>query len=300
MIRATMDKTGKRVFSLFRLMWDDQQRHLVSALHILEMMDRLIQSDNKYKSLFTAEVADTITDYTLYAECQRQIMLYQPWASTFELECAHRNEQLAETDQGKRRAMQLAEKKLGVFWGKLDQHFKKTINDLGNGIWTTLLSSKRTLQRTPEWVEPERKLLTKEKNAMVTEDLLQNLQMSSESTVEKDTKTMVKDRVKTRGTVNAPAVFSTLFYQPSPSAQPGEIPWNDFLHAMTSTGFGAEKLYGSVWHFTPSESLGVDRSIQFHEPHPSNKIPFNIARYIGRRLLRANGKGEMFKLENSS
>jgi hypothetical protein len=91
-------------------------------------------------------------------------------------------------------------------------------------------------------------------------------------------------------------VFSTLFYQPSQTAQPGEIPWNDFLHAMCTTAFTVEKLYGSVWQFTP-RNLDVERSIQFHEPHPIAKIPFLVARRIGRRLNRAYGwHGQMFAL----
>ncbi|PCH02639.1 Hypothetical protein PENO1_036920 [Penicillium occitanis (nom. inval.)] len=90
-------------------------------------------------------------------------------------------------------------------------------------------------------------------------------------------------------------VFSTLFFQPSQSSQPGEIPWNDFLHAMASTAFAVEKLYGSVWQFSPRNS-DVERSIQFHEPHPIAKIPFRMARRIGRRLNRAYGwNGDMFK-----
>lgn len=65
---------------------------------------------------------------------------------------------------------------------------------------------------------------------------------------------------------------------------------------MSSTGFAIEKLYGSVWQFTPSD-LDVERSIQFHEPHPSGKIPFRMARRYGRRLFRAYGRhAGMFKL----
>lgn len=36
---------------------------------------------------------------------------------------------------------------------------------------------------------------------------------------------------------------------------------------MTSVGFSAQKLYGSVWQFSSRED-DVQRSIQFHEPHP--------------------------------
>ena len=63
-------------------------------------------------------------------------------------------------------------------------------------------------------------------------------------------------------------VFKTLFHQQSVSATPGEVAWKDFLHAMVSTGFIPEKLYGSAWQFQPTR-LDVERSIMFHEPHPT-------------------------------
>jgi hypothetical protein len=65
---------------------------------------------------------------------------------------------------------------------------------------------------------------------------------------------------------------------------------------MDSAGFSAEKLQGSAWKFTPRR-LDVEGSINFHEPHPSNKIAFYVARRFGRRLERAYGwKGEQFRL----
>ena len=92
-------------------------------------------------------------------------------------------------------------------------------------------------------------------------------------------------------------VFRTLFFVPSATATPGEVAWTDFVHALASTGFGAEKLYGSVWHFTPT-NLDVERSIQFHEPPPLGKIPFRMARRHGRRLYRAYGwHGGMFVMQ---
>ena len=83
-------------------------------------------------------------------------------------------------------------------------------------------------------------------------------------------------------------VFRTLFYAPSISATPGEIAWADFPYAMTSVGFEIEKLYGSIWQFTPTK-LDVERSIHFHEPHPSGKLRYVVARRFGRRLHRAYG-----------
>ncbi|KAK5989973.1 hypothetical protein PT974_08236 [Cladobotryum mycophilum] len=81
-------------------------------------------------------------------------------------------------------------------------------------------------------------------------------------------------------------VFRTLFFNAAVTSTPGEISWNDFLHAMTSTGFAAEKRYGSVWQFQMLGEAGQVR-IQFHEPHPMGKIPFFMARRHGRRLNRA-------------
>lgn len=92
-------------------------------------------------------------------------------------------------------------------------------------------------------------------------------------------------------------VFRTIFFNADANSTPGEVPWKDFLHAMTSTGFQAEKLYGSVWQFQPT-NLDVERSIQFHEPHPRGKMTYEVARRIGRRLNRAYGwVGEMFQLK---
>lgn len=86
--------------------------------------------------------------------------------------------------------------------------------------------------------------------------------------------------------------FSTLQW----TSTPGEVTWNDFLHAMASTGFAAEKLYGPVWQFSPT-NLDINRSIWFHEPHPHGKIPFTVARRHGRTLNRAYGWfGDMFVL----
>ncbi|KAI9931438.1 hypothetical protein MW887_010013 [Aspergillus wentii] len=91
-------------------------------------------------------------------------------------------------------------------------------------------------------------------------------------------------------------VFSTIFYQSSRISKPGEVPWSEFLHAMSITGFAVEKLYGSVWQFTPSTS-DVERSIQFHEPHPGSKMPYRMAKRYGRRLSRAYGwNADLFRV----
>lgn len=83
-------------------------------------------------------------------------------------------------------------------------------------------------------------------------------------------------------------VLRTLFYSPNSPDQPGEVAWSGVLHAMTSVGFGAEKLRSSAWQFTPRNSI-AGWSIQLHEPHPGNKLPFVLARHYGRSLNIAFG-----------
>lgn len=68
-----------------------------------------------------------------------------------------------------------------------------------------------------------------------------------------------------------------------------------FLHAMTSLGFNATKMFGSVWRFEAGEraqSAGLERSINFHEPHgnTTNLGPWKARRY-GRRLTQVYGIG---------
>jgi hypothetical protein len=67
---------------------------------------------------------------------------------------------------------------------------------------------------------------------------------------------------------------------------------------MTAVGFAAEKLYGSVSHFTPTD-LNASRSIHVYEPHPTGKIPFYKARKLGARLHRTHSwTGEMCFAQN--
>ncbi|CAG7950189.1 unnamed protein product [Penicillium olsonii] len=227
-------------------------------------------------------------------------------------------------------ALRSAESRLDAFWAAIDQLMKAKAGDLQGTAVQALLSQPRTLQRTREWVEPE-----KTASAPVTQ--IQNPEFYDWafyrpiSSAYSDTSAKIlsiaqpKTKVKTRGKAapqeEAPEseipqgpgsvdiqptfhvdartlkVFRIIFFNPATTSTPGEIPWNDFLHSMASVGFTAMKLYGSVWQFQPTK-LDVERSIQFHEPHPRGKLPFTTARRFGRRLNRAYGWfGGMFVLK---
>ncbi|CZT24546.1 uncharacterized protein RCC_10271 [Ramularia collo-cygni] len=85
-----------------------------------------------------------------------------------------------------------------------------------------------------------------------------------------------------------------------------ELGWDELLSGMRAIGLEPEKLYGSVWSFSPVKDrtlFPINRSIQFHEPkevRKGGKIPKPMVRTFGRRLRHAFGwesAEAMFELE---
>ncbi|KAK3689894.1 hypothetical protein B0T22DRAFT_499480 [Podospora appendiculata] len=228
--------------------------------------------------------------------------------------------------------LRAAEAHLDTFWAKADELIRAKAGSQNGTALQRLLSQPRLLQRTPEWVEPAAGAKANlGRTAAASSDALSE-QLSTvhlgpeppSARREVLAAEPAKTKAKTRGAPRTPSVpdvheadprpvepqprftvdaralkvFRIIFFDPTANTSPGEVAWLDFVHALKATGFAAQKLYGSVWHFQPT-SLDVERSIQFHEPHPRNKIPFLIARRHGRRLTRAYGwHGDMFLLQS--
>jgi hypothetical protein len=168
----------------------------------------------------------------------------------------------------------------------------------------------RSITRTPPWVE----ITLPQRAHIITEEVDLQIYFS----------TLTLDHIKTRGVSNdgedseqekrtsscelqtatyecrprlkidqrTSKALGALFHIPDSKGHQTELNWTEMLHAMTRTGFAAEKLYGSIWQFTPTDNLeftGTTRSIQFHEPHPQNSLPYWKARRLGRRLTRRYG-----------
>ena len=232
--------------------------------------------------------------------------------------------------------LRAAEDCLDAFWDKADAIILPAIADLDGTAFKRFLIQHRPIYRTPKWIEPPQQKETKPEPGMGSKiDALTQqvsafyLNPESSSSHTEPLPAAPKPKEKTRGTpapgstelttnsgtpekaipnprprfeVDARSlnVFRVLFFNPATNTTPGEITWQGFLHAMASVGFSAQKLYGSVWHFQPC-NLDAQRSIQFHEPHPSKKIRFLVARQHGRRLNRVYGwSGDMFVLEQKA
>jgi hypothetical protein len=210
-----------------------------------------------------------------------------------------------------------AEIALDAFWKAANAHWMRYVGTTPTALVKHIIGD-RTLHRTLPWVEPLNRSLMSisepEASTMIypffghTHDITKQVTGNFQKLA-----VIVKEKKKTRPealgqddrmpviptAVVAPTptivvdkrtqkVFNSLFHSPNSPNQAGQVAWPDFLHAMTKAGFGAEKLQGSAWHFTP-QNLEVERSIQFHEPHPGNKLPFTWARRYGRRLTRTFG-----------
>lgn len=227
--------------------------------------------------------------------------------------------------------MRKAENNLDFFWRVFDGTTR--LNIQGTAV-DKMLAEPRELYRTPAWVEPT--VTPQPPGCAVSKPPINfhsDLQERTEKTLLKESPVSTsKPKQKTRGAVipkdeelhrnieaeeglqagpttkkpnfrvdkHALMVFQTIFFTKSVHATPGEVAWRDFLHAMDAIGFASQKLAGSIWHFSPVDS-DIERSIQFHEPHPSGKMPYRDARRIGRRLTRAYGwDGDMFALNEKS
>jgi hypothetical protein len=361
----------KELLWILQTLWEDGHALYFARLPtVIDELERLLRAEPRARELISGFVAGRLGTLSILCECRRQLDLYQPWASGYEIASEERkgsikpalaawresNDRIIDALQckammanyrlaqpldrrffypsEKRRtketveALRQAEANLDAFWDKFDKCFHANVGDLSNTALGTLLSQQRTLQRTPEWTPPPEE--AKATEPVVTSPADDSIYRPLSTLyfelggphAEPRAAAQPKTKAKTRGAptaaptpqqpqqqlsdavstltldeqptfpVDARAlkVFRTLFFHPSVTSTPGEVSWNDFLHAMTSTGFRAEKLYGSVWHFQPS-GLDVERSIQFHEPHPVGKIPFRVARGMGRRLARAYGWG---------
>lgn len=220
-------------------------------------------------------------------------------------------------------AMRSAERYLDESWAGVDQYFVKKTGSTFNGLIKEKITI-RELCRTPAWTEPADSAAPKSKDGDATsvQLLAATLKESTERKIMKENHPLPKVKSKTRGEAadatklpglspptnaekkdstidsspdpifsldkRAYKVFTSLFRLSTKDGVPGELPWNDFLYAMVAIGFSVHSLDGSASIFSRTDE-GVDRSIIFHEPHPDSKMPYLIAKRVGRRLNRTYG-----------
>ncbi|OAA44734.1 ipa protein [Cordyceps fumosorosea ARSEF 2679] len=83
-------------------------------------------------------------------------------------------------------------------------------------------------------------------------------------------------------------VFRTLFTK---SVSRGSINWSAFEAAMSELGFSVIPKFGSVYTFSPPDTMAVKKSFTAHRPHQS-KIEGRVIFIFAQRLRRVYGWGE--------
>jgi len=224
-----------------------------------------------------------------------------------------------------------AEDQLDMFWWSLQNEVKAICKISLVKVFENRRSYLRTLYRTPAWQEPVQlpsPAIALFKTALSEMD--PNIGTCPNLPDHKTTETKrIKDKVKTRGIPAAADPRSITFQEPAAKAvhrsdtqqkpkiskkayrvfcallpgthgvmqQRGKLSWDDLIAAFDAIGFVPEKLYGSVWSFTPRPKdqravVDVARPMQFHEPKEvrrGQKIPRPMVRTFGRRLKHAYG-----------
>ena len=229
------------------------------------------------------------------------------------------------------KAMRKAEKHLDNFWVGFDSHISSSLKESDRSALHDLVGEYE-IRRTLRWVEPEIDKIEKVIQASVSEVVepgptphlsrMENLQLEPEEA------TPSAKKVKTKGVAwegqdsafqlhESPAApqlipeqesykvsaqdletFAFLFFnvRPHRAAPGGQLPWLDFLKAMSALEFKVEMMFGPRWQFTPTTNGA--RTVSFDEPHPGSKLDSLLARHYGRRLTRAYGwTGSSFELK---
>lgn len=209
--------------------------------------------------------------------------------------------------------MRQAENNLDRFWQTVDDHYSRKLGTPFHNVLDGILIP-RQLERTQEWVEPTQPVRMEESKSTSSASIIDDFStFILEDHPSPAPLPVPKVKIKTRGPATelniqtplpeslnpesvlstvikvnkrAYTIFSSIFFNPAQTT-PGELPWTDFLYALSSAGFAIQKQHGSAWLFSPLDQ--IMRPIIFHEPHPSSKIPIHIVRRHGRRLRLAYG-----------
>ncbi|KAI1448096.1 hypothetical protein F5Y02DRAFT_377285 [Annulohypoxylon stygium] len=214
---------------------------------------------------------------------------------------------------------------------KKDIEERRSVEEHHDRFWVTLLRGLRQvnavseyiescftrdkLTRTAPWVEPAKpaKKGKKKKGNKDTTDPAEPvdpIDQFLDEAIAENKKKRAKDEVEEPPAPSQPfevnkralKVFRALLFEGLGSYEVSKgIQWNDFVHAMLSIGFKAEKLFGSGWFFIPTKSvLTYTHPIIFEEPHMGGELHYLVAKWYGRRLGRSYRLNiDMFKLSGT-
>ena len=292
----------------------------------LDELERSLEKQPKINTILTEWILGVLSDMAAWVYCLDQTRLYYPWSVMLPstLDFLHRNGHLQSTllqkidmhMYGEFRlgntavalgnpvgnkfhypvaqpkswettvAMRRAEHNLDTFWKQADKDIQ------ASGMFTPYLKwllSERTLERTLEGKGPleldeteVQRVDGKDEWAWIEGPFEPKYDPHSPPP-EMGLNVFIVD-------MRAYRTIKTIFHDNNYSKlrKPTGVLWKEFVHVMTSLGFGAEKLYCYTWQFNPTHPT-LKHSIIFQEPHLDSKVPYANLRVWARRLKTAYG-----------
>lgn len=132
------------------------------------------------------------------------------------------------------------------------------------GLFAVLAAAEEDRPRRFKPIEPKAKIKTRRAEAEAEE--VEKDAAAAETVAVEELPVFFGSKVDSRSA----GVFDVLFHKPG-AAGGGEVKWAEFLYAMTSVGFQSEKLYGSVWQFSPSTSAAAGLEKARGYPNPRSR-----------------------------
>ncbi|KAH6679841.1 hypothetical protein F5X68DRAFT_212236 [Plectosphaerella plurivora] len=282
------------LLAIMRLLWGEHQGVLQLST-MVDMSEHLVQREPTARTLTTPYIRAQLGEMAVLAECETHLGNFQPWvirASMLDQHIPKLNGQIKDDFVKRTKWMNpISSMSLGSGFTRLgvptDGRFQypATKKQTRENV-EAIRAAEAALDRF--WdaflLAYEGTLSQRVLDILVKRERPRTKPFGSES---KGSGQVDKAEGKETITVDkrAAKVFDALFFVPGSSGG-SETNWGDFLHAMTSAGLAAERIYASLWQF---KREGDATAMQIAEPHPSGKMPAVMCRQIGRRLARAYG-----------
>ncbi|TGO37999.1 hypothetical protein BHYA_0084g00300 [Botrytis hyacinthi] len=279
-------KSEDLIIQLFEIMFTPERQTSLSIPAIMDEIEHTIEQDLELKAKITPWVSRALSDLGLIIRLGHELDLYLPWATGFPMDMeVHKDwlkndlqdpcAELHKTDHYIKSAFQsletLGDPRDGRYNYPCYQRPTKKITEAMQSAESIghISNNIRTVERTPDWVAQARpaRVFPKSFQAPIIP------QFSFNETIYSFVSPEEKIKPKTRGVPNPSAslvedisdappsepkekdynlksralkLFKVLFFQPSESDIPGDLPWTEFKYAMVAMGFSVHKLDGSA------------------------------------------------------
>ena len=188
------DKELEHILKLFQYLLEPPVRQSLKTYTLVQTLEQVLQTSDRASSLTSPLTAALLSKLSIVTECHRQLSFFLPWAKQIQyavkqrqtelliayatnlaqwhatLQASFHNTNLSELGKPgskfrypvrKRRSkanvqtLRAAEAALDAFWVAADARFRECTGTTPHDMVSDILT-KRTLQRTPPWAEPEK------------------------------------------------------------------------------------------------------------------------------------------------